>query len=114
MELFGIAMKARLLEIEAHSCAGAKDEASARAAEVLPMMAHCQPADMYWPEAQWIVVQALKGAGADQAADDVLGQAANWIEHEALAARSSAFSGQLPETKSGESRCAGGCQAPAA
>jgi hypothetical protein len=84
MELFGIAMKARLLEIEAHSCAGAKEEASAEAAEVLPKLADCQPADMYWPEAQWIVAQALKGAGADQAADDVLGQAANWIEHEAL------------------------------
>ena len=84
MELFGIAMKARLLEIEAHSWAGAQEKASAGAADVLPMFAHCQPADMYWPEAQWIVVQALKGAGAHQVADDVLGQAANWIEHEAL------------------------------
>ena len=84
MELFGIAMKARLLQIEAHSCTDAKDEASARAVEVLPMMSHCQPADTYWPEAQWIVVHALKAAGALQAADDVLDQAANWIEHVAL------------------------------
>jgi hypothetical protein len=84
MELFGIAMKARLLEIEAHSSAGARDEASTGAADLLPMFAHCQPADMYWPEAQWIVVQALKGAGADQAADDVLGRVADWIEHEVL------------------------------
>ena len=78
-ELFGVSMKARLLEIEAQSRIDAKDEAAASAAEVVPMMAHCQPSDMYWPEAQWIVAQALDADG-----DALLTRAADWIEHQAL------------------------------
>jgi hypothetical protein len=84
IEHAGAAMKARLLEIDAYLRAGDNDAARARVDDVQAAIGQCRPADMYWPEACWIICRALDATGDEPAALDELRRAAHWIEHTAL------------------------------
>jgi DNA-binding SARP family transcriptional activator len=82
-ELLAVAMRARVLAIEALHRAGRFVQAAEQAREAAESWHSCRPADLYWPEALWIGQQALRAAADDRAADGLLDEALAWIHHRA-------------------------------
>lgn len=77
MELLGIGMRARLIEL--HHRIGAGDLARSDVTDLLAMLDVCHPADTYLAEAWWIAFRAFKALGDESAAHAALRRGHTWI-----------------------------------
>lgn len=84
LEYLGIAMRARLLRIDALRRAGDVARALPELRELLPQLADVQPADMYLPQAYWIAMQTFDAGGDAGAAGAALAHGVDWIRRTAL------------------------------
>lgn len=79
-----IAMRARVLGIEAQCRAGATAAAASQTREAATVWQDRRPADLYWPEVLWIGQSALLAAGDVSAAQALHDQAVRWVVDAAL------------------------------
>jgi hypothetical protein len=81
MELLGIGMRARLLEL--HHRIGVGDLARSDVTDLLAMLDVCHPADTYLAEVWWIAFRAFKALGDENAAHAAIQRGHAWIAERA-------------------------------